>query len=773
MNLLSRFSVAVTLCSMLIAVQIAAFAQSSARSSLAPLDLNGRRTLIANAAEQRTTHHPSASTDVVTPVYLVLAGGVSLGAYEGGYASTIARYLKAHPDRYQLRGISGTSAGSLNAIATALEYCRLDSSASERTTVPFDVWAPISWSMLYDPDKITRSALLHHEGLRVHGMEILRPDRYPIREDCDVTIIAAVTQNYAGVPSNDLTTIGTLIEYLGVRLRGTRNHHARYEALAPDFTSAPQRLSLPATTSGEVSPQTVLTMLMASSAFPSAFPPVAMQPCMASAESPDKCVEYVKRTYIDGGVFHNVPVTALLPAIAQETTPPLILLIDLDNAAIAELTGRENTPGMGALAQTWLSFARARDYATAYKALEESPGYRPLRAQQRLPLASEHISAFAGFLDRTFREVDHALGVHDALLDLETIIDPPPESSSEGVSDSEDHRPPVRIAIHPDDQCIHDVLQGASISEKCAQRVPLNNWVTLRAIVATAEKRCELLPQVTEGCTALSRQNLRERLPHSPLSAGEERQRRSLAGQASAPDYQAFLEELRLGDFHPELSSDWTTRRGANRIRPEAIWSRALEDALRRYAAIQQPPVLPVQIAVETLLSSNIPILPRPSFTLLANLQGLEVTGNIPLSTRIHLSVGASSEWGARATRAHRLHLFSGGPAIRLGWQFSEKQALVAFLADVHAGVLFGPALPEVAADGKAPAISRDATRPNAAIYVGMAPKLILFRRVTADIPLRLYWLCENAGCTRYDSPAPSFAISIRIGWTWTLASER
>lgn len=711
--------------------------------------------LAGEAGEHLAYRADGAQRTGKTPVYIVLSGGVSLGAYEGGYASTIVRYLKRFPEHFELRGVSGTSAGAINAVATALEYCRIDNPTGERRSVNHDTWAPVSWSMLYDEDQVSRNALLNHAGLRAHGREILDPERYPVRSDCDVVIASAVTQSHADVSTRELEMIAQLVEYLGVRMRADRRQRIVYEALAPDTTQTPARLALTTADDGTVPLDEVLSMLLASSAFPAAFPPVEMTLC-AAIDAGGSCTDEVERTYIDGGVFNNVPVDALLPFIAAESTPPLVILVDLDNHAIPRPSANGNSPGMGRLAQSWLAFARARDYAAAWRTLQER-SVDAYRANQRYPAASEAVSAFAGFLDRSFREVDHALGVHDALRDLPEILRIPPTAIPD-------------VAIHRHDRCIHDVLQRAEISEACEAIVPLSEWVTLRALVAAAESRCANLEHTSLSCQALETSKLRERLPLPSITEAQQRQRSRLAGTAPTDDFQAFLVELRMGDFEPEINADWMSRRGANRHRPEVIWSRHLEDALQKYSALQQRPTLPVQIAMDTLLANSIPVLPRPSLTALANLNNAEVTANLPLSTRIHLNLGGTLEWGVRGDRAERWHLASGGPVARLGWLFTERQSLFALFADAHAGILFGPVLDNIAEAGRRSPESRAGTRPNAAIFLGIAPKAVLFRRLTADIPIRVYWLCETPVCTELDNPRPSFSVSFRIGWTWTFS---
>lgn len=691
------------------------------------------------------------------PVYLVLAGGVSLGAYEGGYAATIVRALRENPEDFVLRGIAGTSAGAINAVASALEYCRVDTSDVPTTSVNYDAWAPIDWPMLYAPDKITREALFHHEGLRRHGRSIVEPGRYHLRSDCDISVQVAVTQTLDNGPTSDLDRTNRLVEYLGVRITADAHGDVHYLQLPPSKNSTPPRLALPTNHLGEVSPEDALSIIVASAAFPVGFPTVTMQVCEGTAEHPNECRVVSSRRYHDGGVFENVPVRAVLPYIEQEAVDPLVIVVDLSNQKIPPASNRRRSDlGVGTLAQSWLRFARARDYASAMATLSER-GFETWRADQRYPLASEPLSAFAGFLDASFRKVDYALGVHDALLDIDRWY-------------AYHSLPPSTVAVRPEDQCVHDVLNGASISTTCASIVERNVWVALRGIVAAAESRCGAMDVPTMACAALDNAALRDRLPQPPVDAGRARRLANAAGKAPADDYQAFLVELRFGDFVPELAQEWPDLRGRKGRRPEILWSRILEDALRKFANAQAPPRLATQIGLETMLASAIPVLPRPSLSALASLNSLEGTVNLPLSARFSMDVGVTSEWGIRAERAQRWHVFSGGPVVRVGWLFSQRQALVASMLDAHTGVLFGPVLPSIAEYGAHPGDGRGTTRPNAAVFVGLAPRFVLFRRLQADFPVRAYWMCDEPSCVSISNARPGYSVQFRLGWNWTLA---
>src|SRR5690348_2763281 len=91
---------------------------------------------------------------------LTLSGGVSLGSYEAGLNWALVRALRAQMSEMLLRrqprlvGVTGASAGSINALLVAALYCQTDESAA-RSSID---------------DNLLRSAWLHV------GLDALLPE---------------------------------------------------------------------------------------------------------------------------------------------------------------------------------------------------------------------------------------------------------------------------------------------------------------------------------------------------------------------------------------------------------------------------------------------------------------------------------------------------------------------------------------------------------------------------------------------------------------------
>lgn len=720
--------------------------------------------LTTNAAAQSDA--PNTPRDV----FMVLAGGASLGAYEAGYAATIAQFLRDNPEHYTLRGIAGTSAGGINAFASALEYCKDTDSIHTEThqryndprpqSVPWNTWIPMDWSMIYDADKVSAEAVFHFEHLFEHGLALLEPKDYTLRPDCDVPIHVAVTQESHVHKDNDPTHALELIEYLAVRLQAKPTGEARYVQRRPRDHRPPHRLTPIARQNGSISAHEVMRMITATAAFPVGFPSVPMTVQGPSPIDPDREMVTLDRTYYDGGIFDNVPVGALLPDLeASADNNPLVLIVDLDNQRIPHKKSPLDSQAgnLSAFTRKWLNYARARTYAEAAQTLKDQ-GVEHRRAHQRYPAAGGFLASFAGFLDRNFRETDYLLGAFDALEDLRDH------------NDTAQHNP---RAAAESIACMESILTTEDLPSCAQEMLPPSIIATLRGLAHAAASRCEGEEIRSMGCERFRQENLLHKLP--PATRSQQHQRALKRSSVLSPqnDFDAFLHELHSDDFEPTLPS--TARKLAPYYvqTPTYLFSRNVEDALQNFAAKQNGSHLRTELAFDAILQTSLAIPPRASASLLLNLQGLSATLNLPVSHRISFDLGAEAEWGIMADRTKRWHMLSGGPVARFGVHINRRQAILALMADVHAGVLFGPTFPSVTNDQRGIGGPRYDSRPNAAVYVGVAPRLFILRRLQLDLPIRAYWLCETSSCTSFVDRKPAYSISVRIGWNWTLPTSK
>jgi hypothetical protein len=98
-----------------------------------------------------------------TPVEFTISGGISLGNYEAGLNWAVVRLIKLHtrdpkalmdlpPPR--LVAVTGASAGNINALITAIEWCRSDDQDVTPLKSPFySSWIPVGWDGLFAGDR--------------------------------------------------------------------------------------------------------------------------------------------------------------------------------------------------------------------------------------------------------------------------------------------------------------------------------------------------------------------------------------------------------------------------------------------------------------------------------------------------------------------------------------------------------------------------------------------------------------------------------------------
>jgi len=98
-----------------------------------------------------------------TPVEFTISGGISLGNYEAGLNWAVVRLIKLHEhDANLLKGlpppkmvaVTGASAGNINALIAAIEWCRADGGGATPLGNDFyQSWIPVGWDGLFAGDR--------------------------------------------------------------------------------------------------------------------------------------------------------------------------------------------------------------------------------------------------------------------------------------------------------------------------------------------------------------------------------------------------------------------------------------------------------------------------------------------------------------------------------------------------------------------------------------------------------------------------------------------
>src|SRR5690349_1034928 len=110
----------------------------------------------------------AAAPQDTLPMILVVSGGVSLGAYQGGlnwalvelmrlsqqagfrdWLNTVVRADSGFLPPLRLQEATGASAGNINALLSAIEWCRVGGYARPEDSLFWRVWVQTGWEQLF------------------------------------------------------------------------------------------------------------------------------------------------------------------------------------------------------------------------------------------------------------------------------------------------------------------------------------------------------------------------------------------------------------------------------------------------------------------------------------------------------------------------------------------------------------------------------------------------------------------------------------------------
>lgn len=397
------------------------------------------------------------------PLGVTISGGVSLGTYEAGFMYLTLEQLKAQP-ALELKMVTGASAGSINALVSALASCRAP------TPNPFAdpgwlAWGDVGYRELFDK-KHRGDALFTRDALERSFERVRALSAEGLPESCDVVLGVVVTRvTPRQVLLQKGLTVPRLEEKFLVRIqgRGAGKRPRLSNYVVPD-THLPQPL-LPFieddgtdAVAGDRNFNQLRALLFASAAFPVAFAPQPIEYCLSKppkeGEQPGpaniecRVPEYLD-LFVDGGVFDNNPLRLaynvsesrltrdgvggrakwreLFEPPASETHPDVLhLYLDPDTSAYPpEDTASEAAGDKGLIAQFFklgggfVESARAKELSALAEERKELAQRMKLTVSQ-YPKASEHLSAFVGFFEKDFRVFDFYLGMYDAYRELKS-----------------------------------------------------------------------------------------------------------------------------------------------------------------------------------------------------------------------------------------------------------------------------------------------------------------------------------------------------------------
>lgn len=355
---------------------------------------------------------------------MVISGGVSLGAYESGYNWAMVRMLGKIKSLHsgidpELRSVAGASAGSINALLTAMYWCQKESipyKNSVEDNLFYETWVNLGIEdlLIKGKDPENKSTLFTRKELRNKAAQIMEQMRQPIyRENCEVPMGFAVTKVTPIVEEFQGIKIKNQNFSIPFTLKIKNKKVAIFNREMPAESTA-FHLSIPGI---EKDPTKVTDVLFASSAFPGAFQQVKLQ---------YKYKGKIRSSYfIDGGAYDNIPLQ-----LATELNPEAKLFIFMDPNNMRKeprLTEKEEeeqppvgflTSSASPLSSSVEIFQQMKLYQAINQYFRGHPSRKLILSSRYHPLTAGYLEHFGAFLDKNFRIYDYHVGVYDAIYHL-------------------------------------------------------------------------------------------------------------------------------------------------------------------------------------------------------------------------------------------------------------------------------------------------------------------------------------------------------------------
>jgi hypothetical protein len=288
----------------------------------------------------------SVSGEEALPVMFTASGGISLGSYQAGVNWALMRFMRTANDSpqyrkakllpyFQLVALTGASAGNINAVVTAIEWCtlrpRVDAAIEPESSLFFRTWVNVGWEQLY-PEK--RNPTENGVFDRTFFRDVLYKEVRQRRERATdpgcrglplgitVTRVEPTPLPFADrvtVPTQRMAAVMTFDKQPGAPDGSPQPLHFRQ---TPGTLRKPSlgALVAPATNESPVIDDSTLLFpfIEASSAYPVAFGPRTMATydglaldedggCPHAGPRRRECATPPKAAYTDGGVFDNNP----------------------------------------------------------------------------------------------------------------------------------------------------------------------------------------------------------------------------------------------------------------------------------------------------------------------------------------------------------------------------------------------------------------------------------------------------------------------------------
>ena len=351
---------------------------------------------------------------------MVIAGGVSLGAYEAGYNWALINILKKEHETNrhidpELRSITGASAGSINAVLTAMYWCQKDSVPLKNSVddnLFYETWVNLGIEDLIvngnDPDN--KNSLFTQNGLRKKGAKIIEHLKQPIyQKNCEVPLGIAVTKATPIVETISGIKIKNQNFSVPLTFREKNGEGIVENKVLPP--SADFYISIPGI---EKDRDKLVDLLLASAAFPGAFAQVELHYRYKDKDHSDY--------FIDGGLYDNVPLDL---AIALDGRAKNYFFMDPGNMRKEVTETKEEkqqqlpigfiTANLVPLFSSFDIMQSMKLYEAINKNFRGDSDKTLVLSSRYHPITGKYLAHFGAFLDQNFRVYDYYVGVYDAI----------------------------------------------------------------------------------------------------------------------------------------------------------------------------------------------------------------------------------------------------------------------------------------------------------------------------------------------------------------------
>ena len=378
---------------------------------------------------------------------LTVSGGVSLGAYEGGFLYYLLRVMQASGLPMRVRLAAGTSAGSVNSLLALLYSCGGLPEQPEDSLF-YQTWMPLGIDMLFAPEEVTATGALSRRWLEEVARRIDVRWQAGLPSTCDV-VWGVATTRLTPRPVNlahKRLMLPRMEEKFALHIAGQGPGVPPFVRNYIDPKFGLEQAMVPHDADGHVGFSAIRELVFASTAVPIAFPPQQLRYCHRDPPpgEPHRCLDEdaLDDPFVDGALFDNTPLRHAARLAAGGLTPdangslvwrPMLLthppplspqvgfafLTHEATDYATEAPPGSQSPPTGALelierlAATFVSTARTKEL---YTLLEEMPQIREMifLPRRHFPTAGGLMNAFLGFFEADFRLFDFTLGMYDA-----------------------------------------------------------------------------------------------------------------------------------------------------------------------------------------------------------------------------------------------------------------------------------------------------------------------------------------------------------------------